>query len=501
MGLGTYLRALAGTKAKPDRSAAMIGGTATPYGERMTTYTSYLNAIKTVPHVYDAVSVIGYNVATARLRILDEDDQEVDIKADVPALHRLLTQPNRETDFVTFGEFLAYDMLLTGNHITALDNWTALGIKEYGSVPTEMYRLRPDQVRKRRRPDGTIDYGYEVGAQGIVAGQTVWYGPDEILDRRTTNPLNPLWGLGVIEAGELAFSSARAVTELTYNYLNNGAVLRGVLTADIASKDQYDDLQTRWRALYEGARNQLKVAILSQGATYTPVQEPLGSIPIVDLKRMGRSEVLQLFGVPPQMLGDFEGTSYRNAQEARGMFWSDTVTPLLVRLEPGWTRLAALFGPYHAAYEEKGLLDLDTRSNTALQLAQTGAMSVNKIYAAAGFDPLDDDDPLGEMIVIPKGTVLQSPDEITAPPAPPPPPPDTHAPGPEADPGDPVPPAVQGTDDPIAGHAVQAPPARNAGTRGTAASGRKSVPPELLSPRARRDLERRRRESRQGDGP
>ena len=64
MGLGTYLRTLAGGKAAapPTRSSAMIGGVPTPYGERMTTYTSYLNAIKTVPHVYDAVSVIGYSL-------------------------------------------------------------------------------------------------------------------------------------------------------------------------------------------------------------------------------------------------------------------------------------------------------------------------------------------------------------------------------------------------------------------------------------------------------
>jgi hypothetical protein len=105
------------------------------------------------------------------------------------------------------------------------------------------------------------------------------------------------------------------------------------------------------------------------------------------------------------MLGDFEDSNYRNAQEAKAFLWANTMMPMLQRFEPGWTELVQLFDPsLHAEYEHKEILDYDQRSTTAQRLATTGGFTRNDIRVVAGFEPLDEDDPLGQIFICTAGT-------------------------------------------------------------------------------------------------
>jgi HK97 family phage portal protein len=264
-----------------------------------------------------------------------------------------------------------------------------------------MFRLRPDMLRIVRLPSGALQYHYDVKASGMLAATTVVYDPDEIIHFKFANPKDPLWGLGVCEAGELTISTDRRMNEFKLSYFDRGAILDGVLETDGDMDDaEYNRLLTKWKAMKEGARNQIKTAILWQGAHYEPIQEPLGSVPIVDLGHMSRNDVLELFGVPPAKVGDLAGINYNNSREADAYFWSETMVPLLRRTEPGWDKLLGYFGDkYHTAYQQREIVDYKTRAETAFALAQTGAFTRNDIRVAAGYDPLDQDDPLGDVFL------------------------------------------------------------------------------------------------------
>jgi hypothetical protein len=76
------------------------------------------------------------------------------------------------------------------------------------------------------------------------------------------------------------------------------------------------------------------------------------------------------------------------------------MVPLLRRTEPGWDKLLTYFGDiYHTAYQQREIVDYKTRAETAFALAQTGAFTRNDIRVAAGYDPLDQDDPLGDVFI------------------------------------------------------------------------------------------------------
>jgi HK97 family phage portal protein len=361
---------------------------------RMRNYTAYMNAI-TIGAVYKAASVIAANYASCDIRVLDDEDEVVDTKTAIPGFYKLLRRPNPDVDGFTFLEYLAYDLELTGNAIVALDSWNGKG------EPTEMFRLRPDMLRILRLPDGSLRYLYDVKGPGLTIATTVVYEADEIVHFKFANPKDPLWGLGVCEAGELTISTDRRMNEFKLGYFDRGAILDGVLETDGDMDDtEYDRLLTKWKAVKEGSKNQIKTAILWQGAHYEPIQEPLGSVPIVELSHLSRNDVLELFGVPPAKVGDLAGINYNNSREADAYFWSETMVPLLRRTEPGWDKLLTYFGDnYHTAYQQREIVDYKTRAETAFALSQTGAFTRNDIRVAAGYDPFDPDDELGDVII------------------------------------------------------------------------------------------------------
>lgn len=378
---------------------------------RMADFSSYLAAI-TIGGVYDAVSTIGYNYATSRLRVLGSDDKDVEGTADTYlALRRLLDKPNGRMSGFKLREHIGQDTQLVGNAICALDAWV-------DGRPTEMYRLRPDRVRIVQMPDGERWYRYEVRTDGV--SEPIWYSGDEILHFAYAHPTDPLWGLGPTEAAETRLSTGRRFAEFKLNYFDRGAILDGILTLPKRMSDDEPSMTAddrrefldEWRASREANRNKFKTAILAEGMGYTPIQEPLGNIPVVQLSKLTRNEILQAYGVPPQMLGDFEGTNYRNAQEADAMFWGVTMTPLLVRTEDEWSKLTALFDPtWRAEYEKKDTTDDSLRAETAHKMSQSGVYRANEIRKAGGAEPFEDDDPRGDLLVIPSTMALLTKDQ------------------------------------------------------------------------------------------
>lgn len=359
---------------------------------RMNNFGEYLDAI-TIPVVFGAVSVIADALANLPLQCLDDGGNEVDIREAAPDLADLLEQPNPTSDGFHFRELQAMDLLLTGNNVVAMEE-----VDLYGR-PHELYRLRPDRVRIMVGDDAALRYGYQTAATARPAV----FPADQIVHWKRANPRDPLWGMGEVEAGEVALSADRLLAELIRAYFERGAILDGVimLPQEDLTDEEYDRLLSRWRGQRQKGRASIKTGVLTGGADYKNIQEPLGNIPIVQLKRMSRNDVLELFGVPPAKLGDFIGSNYRNSQEADAYFYAETVAPLARRIQPGWTSVFKLWNPrWRAHYLIPSLAaDFEARAKAALALSQTNSYRRDEIRAGTGHPAFPDHDPRGDEIV------------------------------------------------------------------------------------------------------
>lgn len=359
----------------------------------MTTFSDYLEALK-IPAVYSCVRVISDAVASLRLIVLDKNEEEVDIKTKAPDLFALLNKPSNLNNGRYFRQMQTQDLLLTGNSLAVLDDFDGFG------KPAAMYRIRPDRVRVMVLQNGDLTYQYQ-SVSGVTFDKT--YPQDEVLHWRFANPLDPIWGIGEVEAGEVTLSSDRLLAEMIRAYFDQGAVLSGVITLpqeDLTDKE-YNKMMARWRAQRQRGRTNFKTGVLTGGAQYKAIQEPLGNLPIVQLKKMSRNEVLEIFGVPPAKLGDFVGSNYRNSQEADAYFYSETIAPKAKNIEPTWTELVQRWNPdWTASLVIPSLAaDFESRAKAATDMAKADSFERNEIRTTFGVNAFPDGDPRGEEIV------------------------------------------------------------------------------------------------------
>ena len=189
---------------------------------RFKDFNSYLKAYK-LPWVHASVGVIAYNCANVNFDLVrtDREDGDPDRVVQQSPFLDLLRQPNPQQSGFAFRETFVTHLELTGNAFLSLEAIDGRG------QPHEMYLLRPDSVTVV--PDRlTLVGGYAYTANG----QSVQYAIDEMLHLKYPNPIDDLYGMGIIEAAESRMDSEQAMSEHERQFWRNGAKITGVLQTE-----------------------------------------------------------------------------------------------------------------------------------------------------------------------------------------------------------------------------------------------------------------------------
>lgn len=344
-------------------------------------YKTYLQAFKDTPYVRSCVSVIAFNAANVHYKLVkaassNEDDTEDGITDS--SLLDLLARPNPYQSGFELREMMFTDLELTGNCFISLEAMTGR------NLPTELYRLQPDQVKIVGDPKTGIA-GYVYSANG----KAIPYKPGEVWHQKLPHPFDPLYGMGTIEAMETRADSAKAMSEHEARFWQSGAKITGVLSSD----DRLD--QTIWERLKTNYRDFLRnsgfsTLILEQGLKYQPVSEGLASLGLIEIHHMSRDEILTMFGVPPTKVGIIESANYK-AQAADQYFWQECIDPKLTRNEQAMQPLVDLFHPGQGLclrYERLNFDDDDEQATVAAKMQQTSSFTVNELREYQGKEPV-----------------------------------------------------------------------------------------------------------------
>lgn len=378
MGRGLFSLGRKDNRAQPIASASYYGGGAV--SPHFKDYQSYLKAYR-LPWVKACVSVIAYSVSNVLFDLVDpakEDDARVVPTS--PVLD-LLAHPNPfQTRFQLF-ESLVTDLELTGNGFMSLE------AMDGGGRPSELYRLRPDNVIVEPDPHNRVG-GYTY----TVNGRHVSYKPEEVVHFQYPNPLDDLYGMGVIEAGEARFDSEMAMLEHERQFWRNGAKITGILQTDNQVDDTiFQRLKENIRQFFQGSG--YSTLMLEAGLKYQSVSDGPAKLGMLDMAIASRDMILAMFGVPPTKVGIIESANYK-ASAADEFFWDETIDPKLTRMEQDLSALVEIFHPgkgYVIEFNRRNFSDDQDMATIAKTMMDTRVFTINEIRAYQNKPPLEKD--------------------------------------------------------------------------------------------------------------
>ncbi len=287
---------------------------------------------------------------------------------------------------------------LTGNAFWGIE-------RDAHDRPAELWCLRPDRVRiKPDRKRYIAGYVYEVG------GRHVGYETRDMVHIKYLSPADDYYGMGPLRA------AMHAIVLEYYGTTYNRAMLRhhGMPAAVLKTKEQFvpreeqERIRRDWQRLHGGPQKAGKIAILTSDLELKSVGLSPDELQWVQTRKMTREEIAAVFGVPPIMMGLYEGVNYATAQQQEKMFWSATVKPTLEKIAATINeRLAPQFDPgLRVRFDLSGVEPLqgDKQKETEriLKLVQQRVVTPNE---ARRLLRIDGEVPGGDVVLAPSGLV------------------------------------------------------------------------------------------------
>lgn len=243
--------------------------------------------------VYSAINLIARSLARVPFVITDKQTKEMVKSGPVVDLYN---RPNPKTcafDFVVS----TIVRLLTDGHTF----WERRGLE--GNRPKEIWvqplaKLRPDIRRDCYGDDFAFRWIRNATGEPLLPY-------DEIYEWKLDNPYDDVYGLAPLSPAALSIYCDVATGVYNKKFFKNGARPGLVFSTDDPRFDAKaaDDAYHRWNSRHRGAANAHKAAFMGHKLTPHEIGYTLADMQFDELKRMSKSEILAIFGVPDTMMG------------------------------------------------------------------------------------------------------------------------------------------------------------------------------------------------------
>ena len=274
---------------------------------------------KASPWVYRAVFVIAKSIASVPWYVCDENGERVEGHH----LNQLFRFPNPAISRQDVFELIASWLGLAGNSYL---------IKNIvGGRTTELWPVSPDRLKPvAGRAMDEWCAGYALDESSSVS-----YLPEQVIHHKFFNPANPLLGIAPLEAVGKAVDADIAMQNFNAATMQSRGVIDGVFTfeREFVNQNDADAVSDRIKEKYGEKRGFL---VLGSNAKYQRLGMTQAEMDFNESRRSTRDEILLAFGVPPQLVGVTEASTYNNYQTSQLIFWSSTVIPWLDDIEDGF---------------------------------------------------------------------------------------------------------------------------------------------------------------------
>ena len=336
--------------------------------------------------VYACVRLLAETVAGLPLHLYRTKDggSAKERAMDHPLYKLLYRQPNPEMTSFSFREVMMTHLLLWGNCYAQI-------IRDGKNGVLGLYPLLPENMEIDRDDKGQIFYIYHAYTDEKPGenNKDIYFRRDEIFHVPGLG-FNGLVGFSPIAMMKNALGTTLAVEKYGSSFFKNGAQPSGVLEHPGVLKDP-SKIRENWSAVYGGANNAHKVAVLEEGMQYKAISLPPEDSQFLSTRQFGVNEICRIFRVPPHMVQDLEHATFSNIEHQSIDFVVHTLTPWLVRFEQAIVKdllMEEEQDEYFPKFNVDGLLrgDYQSRMQGYATGISNGFLSPNDIHRLENWD-------------------------------------------------------------------------------------------------------------------
>jgi len=266
--------------------------------------------------VYRAVNAISNAASSVPFHVIDKDGVPIHDHN----VSKLLLNPNPEIPRQELFALFIQWLMLAGN---------AYAKKvEVGGRTTELWAMSPDKVTPIVGGAWIDSYALKLkdGSKSESLDKS------EVLHIKLSNPANPTVGISPLQAAAKPVDTD--VEQQTFNKIamQNRGIMDGVFVFKNLAQNQWESVRDKIKEMFTGSANARTPGIIGAEADYIRTGMTPAEMDFIKSRKFNRDEILLIFGVPPQLVGVQESSTYNNFQTSRRVFWEETILPLLVRV-------------------------------------------------------------------------------------------------------------------------------------------------------------------------
>lgn len=365
-----FFQLLNNNKNKEDRSSNAFSPFSINYGG-YGNYTSEKALLLSC--VYRCVEVLSDSVAQLPLEIYILDSERCKTKAThLPLYHLLNCSPNKRMSRFQFIKVMITSMLLRGCGYAYIerdkkDNPIGLHFVPYEWVTINNPMTLADE----------ITYSIQ-GINGIVK--------ENNLLKFINFSMDGVTGLSTISYARRTLGIATYAEQSAEGFFEGGCNLSGILKIDGASSPKArQNLKEQWQAAFNPSKGQGGgLAVLEGNMSYEPISVSPTDSQLLETRLFNVTEICRYFGVSPVKVFDLTHSSYSTVEASNLAFLSDTLQPLLSKIEIELRRkLLNEHTNMEIKFDTSQLLRTDKAAQAQYYstLFNCGAMTVNEMRA------------------------------------------------------------------------------------------------------------------------
>ena len=327
-----------------------------------------------VATVYRCVQVLGGSVAALPLKYMKKAPSGVFREDEGSRLSRLLAiEPDYAYNSFDFWDQAVRQILLCGNaYIVPV--WSLVNLGEV----ERLILCSPGSVSYDSTSELYTISDIDNGIGGTFGERDVIHLKNLSLDGKN--------GLSVLSFARMTMSIAGSGDSETLNRFTNGGNVRGLLTNDTSVRGfgEYrdDELKSSAAQLDERFRAGERIVNLPGQAQFQQLSLSSVDMEFLSTRKFSVREICRFFGVPPSYVFDDGATNYKSAELANVDFLSQTLNPLLTKIEKELLRKLVAPHRYHRfrfEFDRKALYatDLAGRADYQTKTIASGVYTIN----------------------------------------------------------------------------------------------------------------------------